>query len=242
MITHTKYDELKKDMADFLIGIGVFLFYYFSQYFSDLPLKLIGINIMDLNYTLKTIYLIVFEIVILLIICLVYKDILIKNFKDFKKNKEKYFKKYFKYWLLLMACMMLSNFIIMCLNGGEIANNEQGIRNIFTKNPIYVYISGVIIAPIIEELTFRLSIRKIFKTDKLFIIMSGLIFGCAHVIGQTETLIDYLYIIPYSIPGFIFGYLLVKTNNIFSSISMHIFHNGILIALQFFTLFFGNIQ
>ena len=136
MITHTKYDELKKDMADFLIGIGVFLFYYFSQYFSDLPLKLIGINIMDLNYTLKTIYLIVFEIVILLIICLVYKDILIKNFKDFKKNKEKYFKKYFKYWLLLMACMMLSNFIIMCLNGGEIANNEQGIRNIFTKNPI----------------------------------------------------------------------------------------------------------
>ncbi len=242
MITHTKYEEVKKDTFDFLIGIGVFLFYYFSQYFPDLPLKILGINIMNLSYTFKTIYLIVYELIILLIIALIYKDTLIKSFKAFQKNKNKYFKKYFKYWFVIMIGMMISNFIIMCLNGGGIANNEQGIRNIFDKNPLYVYISGVMIAPILEELVFRFNLRKIFKTDTLFIIMSGVIFGCAHVVGQAETIIDYLYIIPYSIPGFVFGYLFVKTNNIFTSMSMHIFHNGILIALQFFTLFFGSIQ
>lgn len=241
MITHTKYEELKQDTFDFFIGIGVFLFYYFSQYFPDLPLRIIGIDITNLNYTLKTVYLIIYELVVLGVIAFVYKETLLKNFKNFKKNKDKYFKQYFKYWLVIMIGMMISNFIIMCINNGGIANNEQGIRDIFDKNPIYVYLSGVLIAPILEELVFRLSLRKIFKTDKLFIIMSGLIFGCAHVLGQTDSLVDYLYIIPYSIPGFVFGYLLVKTKNIFSSISMHIFHNGILIALQFFTLFFGNI-
>ena len=71
--------------------------------------------------------------------------------------------------------------------------------------------------------------------------MSGLIFGMAHVIGQTESLIDFMYIIPYSIPGFVFGYIFVKTNNIFSSVCMHTFHNGILMALQFFVLFFGQV-
>lgn len=240
MITHTKYEEFKTDVNDLLLALGVALFYYFSQYYADLPLRLLGIDIANMNYTIKVIYLIVFELTVLGLIALVYKKELLKQFNEFKEKKYEYFKKYFKFWVLLLGLMMLANFTIMMINEGGIANNEQGIRDLFSQNPIYVYISAVLIAPILEELIFRFSLRKIFKTDILFIIMSGLIFGCAHVIGQTETLIDYLYIIPYSIPGFVFGYLLVKTNNIFSSMSMHLFHNGILMALQFFTLFFGQ--
>jgi len=240
MITHTKYEEFKTDVNDLLLALGVALFYYFSQYYSDLPLKLIGIDINTLNYTFKVIYLIIFQVTVLGLIALIYKKELLKQFNEFKEKKHEYFKKYFKFWFLLLGLMMLANFTIIMINEGGIANNEQGIRDLFSQSPLYVYISAVLIAPILEELIFRLSLRKIFKTDTLFIIMSGLIFGCAHVIGQTETLIDYLYIIPYSIPGFVFGYLLVKTNNIFSSMSMHLFHNGILMALQFFTLFFGQ--
>ena len=241
MITHTKYEEFKTDVNDFLLALGIALFYYFSQYYADLPLKLIGIDINTLNYTFKVIYLIIFQVTVLGLIALIYKKELLKQFSEFKEKKHEYFKKYFKFWFLLLGLMMLANFTIMMINEGGIANNEQGIRDLFSQSPLYVYISAVLIAPILEELIFRFSLRKIFKTDTLFIIMSGLIFGCAHVIGQTETLIDYLYIIPYSIPGFVFGYLLVKTNNIFSSMSMHLFHNGILMALQFLTLFFGQI-
>lgn len=239
MITHTKYEEFKKDIFDFLIAIGSFLFYYFSQYFSALPLQTLGIDINELSYTFKTIYLLAFQFIVLLVILFVYKNHLKIQFKDFIKNKENYFKKYFKFWIYMLAAMMVSNAIIMMVNGGEISNNQEGINELFVRNPIYVYIACVIIAPILEELIFRFSLRKIFKTDNLFIFMSGLLFGMAHVIGQTETLMDYLHIIPYSIPGFVFGYIFVKTNNIFSSISMHIFHNGIMIALQFFTIFFG---
>ena len=37
-----------------------------------------------------------------------------------------------------------------------------------------------------------------------------------------------------------FNDIFVKTNNIFTPICMHLFHNGILIALEFFLLFFGQ--
>ena len=36
--------------------------------------------------------------------------------------------------------------------------------------PIYTFIATVIIAPLLEELVFRLSIRKIFTSNILFII------------------------------------------------------------------------
>lgn len=239
MLTHTKYEEFKVDVYDFLIAIGVGLFYYMSQYFAAFPLELFGIDINNLNYAIRTIYLLIFQFFVVGSIIFVYKNHLIAHFKDFQKNKDIYFKKYFKFWIYMYAATIICNAIILIINGGDIANNQEGINELFNINPIYVYIASVIIAPILEELIFRFSLRKIFKTDTLFIIMSGLLFGCAHVVGQTESLIDYLHIIPYSIPGFVFGYIFVKTNNIFPSICMHLFHNGITIALQFFIMFFS---
>lgn len=234
-----KNDNFKKDLVDFCIDAFVILLYFVSQYFTDLPFKLFGYSINDLSYTLKTIYLILYELTLAFIIILIYFKRLKIQFKDFMKNKDIYFKKYFKYWIYMMIGMMLSNLILSYINDGAIANNEQGIRDILVKNPIYVYVAGVILAPIVEELVFRFSFRNIFKTDLLFIIVSGLVFGGAHVIGQANTLVEYLYIIPYSIPGFVFAYLFVKTNNIFTSMSMHLFHNGLLIALQIFVALFG---
>ena len=62
--------------------------------------------------------------------------------------------------------------------------------------------------------------------------MSGLIFGSMHVIGNFNSLIDLLFIIPYSIPGFMFAYIYKKTNNICVPIGMHCMHNSIMILLQ----------
>lgn len=233
------YEEFKKDLFKGTIGGIAILLFYTMPYLTNLPFTLFKTNINNFSYTFKTIYLILYQLLTLFFIALLFKNKIKKDFINFKKNKKEYFLKYFKFWFLLLFGMMLSNFIIMAINGGEIANNEESVRGLFDKNPIYVYIAGVFIAPFVEELVFRLGIRQIFKTDKLFIVISGLLFGFAHLVGQIEVLADYLYIIPYSIPGFIFAYLLVKTDNIFTSVSMHIFHNGILMALQFFVLFFG---
>ena len=71
----------------------------------------------------------------------------------------------------------------------------------------------------------------------LFILLSGLVFGSMHVIGTCEHLIDLLFIIPYSIPGFIFAYCHVKSKNIFVPISLHLIHNSLMMILQIVLLF-----
>ena len=99
--------------------------------------------------------------------------------------------------------------------------------------PIYTLIVTVLIAPILEELVFRISFRKIFAhTNFLFIFFSGLFFGGMHVLGSLDNLIDLLFIIPYSIPGFMFAYLYTKSKNIFNPISLHFIHNAIMMILQ----------
>ena len=67
--------------------------------------------------------------------------------------------------------------------------------------------------------------------------MSGLVFGGLHVISSYTNLINLIYIIPYSIPGFIFAYTLVRSKNIFVPIGLHFFHNAIMMIVQIVLLF-----
>ena len=83
-----------------------------------------------------------------------------------------------------------------------------------------------------EELTFRKSIRNIFNNKIVFIIISSFIFGGLHVLTYDIKLLDLLYLIPYCAPGVAFAYILVKTDNIFNTISLHLIHNTILMTLQ----------
>jgi len=86
---------------------------------------------------------------------------------------------------------------------------------------------------------FRQSFRNLFQNKWLFIIISGLVFGGMHVFtGNNISKLDLLYLIPYSAPGMAFAYMLYKTDNIFVSMGFHMLHNGIMIALQFLTIYF----
>ena len=155
-----------------------------------------------------------------------------------KKNHNKYFKSCLKYWLIALFIMYVSNFAISLLGSG-LPENEQIVRQQFQISPIYIYISAVIFAPILEELIFRQSIRNLIRNKWIFVIISGLIFGGMHVFtSEITSFVDVLYLIPYSAPGMAFAYMLYKTNNIFVSTGFHLLHNGISIALQFFMIYF----
>ena len=124
-------------------------------------------------------------------------------------------------------------------NGTMMPENEEIIRSNFQVAPIYMYLSSVVIAPLMEELVFRRGIRNIVPNNVFFILISGLVFGCLHVVlGGFQTPLELLYIIPYSIPGFIFAYVLTKTDNVLVTAAIHTFHNGILMSLQFLMLLF----
>ena len=230
-------------MKNLGIGITIILFYFITLFipFQVLPFSLWGIDYTKLPLWFKIIYSLFFELLQFAIIIFLLKDQLKKDLLDLKKHHNEYFKKYFAYWFILLGAMMISNLLIGWLTPNEIANNEQSIHDMMKIAPIYTFISAVFIAPFQEEFVFRKGIRNIISNDILFILVSGLIFGSLHVVTDLTSWWQLLYIIPYSIPGLIFAYLLTKTDNVFVSGFIHFVHNGVLMSLQILLLLLGEL-
>lgn len=220
--------ENKKILKSMLIFISYFIY----SSFQSIPLKLIGIDYNNMSLGFKQIYILIYELLYILILIFLYRKTLSKDFKDYIKDFKKNFKKYMDYWAIAFILMVVSNLIITLLFPNSNATNQELINDMYTRAPIYIIISSVIYAPFIEEVIFRLSLRNIFKSDKLFIIISGLVFGALHVVGSFTKASDLIYIITYSIPGFVFAYTLVKSKNIFVPMCLHLFHNSFMTFIQ----------
>ena len=220
-------------LAVFLKAILIFIIFYLSSLIQLIPIiifkldydKLSGSNKMNLS---------LFSDICLLILLLIYyrKDI-IKDIKDFFKNINNYMDTGFKYWLLGLLGMILSNFIILSIIPSAKTVNEETVQGMIRSSlPIISLLMIGIIGPIIEELVFRKSFKKAFNNKYLFIIGTGLFFGATHIIFSLNSLFDLFYIIPYSFLGIAFGIIYYKTNNISVSIMMHIIHNTLLTIIS----------
>lgn len=219
------------------IGLGAFITYFILSEIEGLPFQLLNIDTSQMPTWIKIVYMIAYEIVFMAIIAFIFRKKLKNDFQEIKKKHKDYYADCFKYWLLGIAIMMVSNVIISMINNGNIANNEETIRQMMNISPIYIFFSAVLFAPLVEELVFRQGFRFIFSNNILFIFMSAFVFGGLHVFTSMESLVDLLYIIPYGAPGAVFAYMLVKTDNIFVPMGFHFMHNGILVALQILLLF-----
>ena len=218
-----------KKYKDIIIGILVFLGYLLLSKYADNILILLGFN--KLSTPLKLIVSIIYEILILLTVIFIYLKTIVNDFIDYKQNIKYYINNYLKYWFLNLGLMMITNIIIINITNINNSTNQEYITKLLGKYPIYTIVATILIAPLTEELIFRLNIRKIFKNNIIFIITSGLVFGALHMTVATSFK-ELLFIIPYSIPGFIFAYTLTKSKNIFVPISLHTMHNTLMILLQ----------
>lgn len=208
--------------------------------FPYIPIYLFKIDYSKFNYSTKIIYNFSCDIGFMIIIFFIYKNSLIKNFKDYFQNFKTNFEESLKYYFTGLFFMVVSNILIVLLVKEANANNENAVRELITKAPLYMLFSVSIYAPFIEEIIFRKSIKDailVFKDNKitkyLYILASGLIFGLMHIIGSSETIYDYIYIIPYSALGIAFAALYHKTDNIFYTIMIHSMHNTLAIILYF---------
>lgn len=234
----TKEKLFMKELRDALLGgLAILLFFYFPY----LIWGTIAISGIETTPLFITYYLILFYSLEIGIYIYLFRDILKNDLSDMLKNHKSYFKIGFKAWLVGSIVMMVSNYLIMIFVNNDISTNEQGVRELLKDSPVLFFYLAVISAPIIEELTFRLGFRKIFKTDNLFILVSGLGFGLLHIIPSltVDTLSDIYFVIPYSALGIAFAYTYVKTKNIYTSIGLHFMHNGVLASLQILTLILG---
>lgn len=226
----------KKDISSqikaALTSFGLIFLLTFYIYIPLIPLALLGINYDNFSYTEKLIYATICSILFLIFLIYIYRKELSQNFKDFfNKNIKENLRIPIKYWLLGLGIMITSNLIISIITNGGVANNEESVRQLIDKFPLYMVFQIIIYAPITEELIFRKSFKEIFNNAYLYIITSGLVFGGLHVITSITTITDLLYIVPYSALGIAFAYTYNKTNNIFSTISMHSLHNFLTLIL-----------
>lgn len=211
-------------------AIIIILFYFFSYSYPTEILRFLGINLNGMDIIYKTTILTIYEASILFIVIYAYKDELKQAISKFKLS---YIKEYIKYWILILVLMLISNNIVSMFTTAEVATNQEIIIETLKKAPIYILITTILIAPLLEELIFRFCIKKIIpKPSIIYILVSGLLFGSMHVVLTLEHISDLLFIIPYSIPGIIFAYLYNKTDNILIPASLHFIHNGVLMLLE----------
>lgn len=173
------------------------------------------------------------NIFIFLLLILIFSETLISDFKDFKKNAKKYIKISLKYYILGFLIMIISNFIInFIIFNGSISGNEEAVRKALIEVPIIGLFLGGFVAPIIEELVFRKNFKDLFKNNIwIFAFVSTFVFAGLHVMTDFKGPLDLLYFIPYGALGFAFCITYYKTNNIYSSILMHVFHNTFVFSL-----------
>ena len=213
---------MKNKILNILKSLGmIFLVLFFSSiFFTILNVDLDTIN--DKKYIF---YLTLSNITLIIIYILIYRKTLMKDFKNFTKNLTANLETSLKYWLIGFIIMIVSNLIITFILNKDIAGNEQDVRSYIDAFPLFMIFNTVIYAPLTEELTFRKSIKDAISNKWFYILTSGLVFGMLHISSYITSPIDLVYLIPYGALGISFAMLYYKTNNIFSTISMHAMYN-----------------
>ncbi len=212
----------------------VITLFFYASFFQIIPIKLYGINYYDvlnseyIKYGLQ----IFSSLCLAIILFMTYRKSIIEDFKKFKENIGQITDIAFKYWIIGLVVMAISNVLINYFSPNNIASNEQSIQLAIETAPILAFFLTTIFAPFNEEIIFRKSLKTVIEHKWLFIILSGLFFGSLHVISSLDNFYDLLYIIPYSALGISFAYIYHKTDNIFSTIFVHLLHNGVLTILS----------
>ena len=222
-----------------IVPLLIFILLLFGMaIFPYIPLAILRININDLSQTTKVIYNFFCDIIFMIIVFFVFKDDMVRDLKSYLKGFIKNFEVSFKYYFIGLIIMIVSNLMIALCFKGASANNEEAVRNLINLYPLYMIFSVAIYAPFIEETIFRKCIKNFILsfgnnkiTKNIYISLSGLIFALMHIVGMANSVLDYLYVIPYLSLGASFAALYYKTDNIFSSIVMHSMHNTAAVLL-----------
>ena len=113
--------------------------------------------------------------------------------------------------------------------------NQEAVVTMVKSSVILGFLSVVVLAPVVEELTYRYCLfGEISKKNKLIAyLVSGIIFMAMHAIASysqagglnKEFLIELIYLPPYLFSGLALCYVYDKTNNIGSSVVAHMLNN-----------------
>ena len=209
-----KREKETVDKKKKLMALGLLLVYFSQMIWGNfIPNGVIGMLIQ-----------VVFYIVMIVLSLWVFKDKLKGDFKLFRNN----FKSYMGYILPRMAIFYLI-FIVISFVSITISKTTANNQNLVEQLPILLSLPlAIIYAPIVEEVLFRGCIRRFIPNDKVFIVISGIIFGLLHTIFSEATIFNIIVLaLPYGAMGGFLAYIYVKTNNMMSNMACHALNNTV---------------
>ena len=176
---------------------------------------------------------------IALLVFIFYKDLKVE-FKTYFSDFKNMFKNSFKIYILGYMGMLFFN-VLIAIVLKDISSNESQVRELLYNNTVLTLFSIAIIAPLSEELVFRKSLAPLLKNKWIYVVISGLLFGGAHlltnILNDAFSLKDLMYILPYGCLGASFALMDYNSKSTFSSIVIHSMHNtitGILLLITYF--------
>lgn len=229
---------MKIKIKEIIKFILIFLLYLLYSDIIIIILTKLGVNIKALPNNLKITIMFLINLSLMIMLFIFYSKSIKENLKDLKLNFKSYIKDNFKYYVISLLIMIISNIIISFFVEGN-STNETLIREYINIMPIYMIFSSCIYAPFTEEMVFRKSLRNCFNNKVLYILLSGLIFGSMHLLSASN-LIELVFLIPYSSLGCVFAYMYYKTNNIFVPMTFHMVHNTIIVINYLLMLIIGG--
>ncbi len=234
---HEIVDEIESNIKKwfkknykFLVVILLYILYQSSFIISFI--SYFGINISKIPRIPRIGLFALTDLIYVLILLLMFKKEIVNGFKDLKNNFNERAIISINCWIVGCIIMTISSFLISLLLKQSVSTNEQLVRQSIKIAPLYMLFTCSIVAPILEEMVFRRALYGLIKFKWLFILVSGLGFGLLHVLGNFQSVLDFLYVIPYGAMGCSFAYLLTKTKNITLPIIIHMLHNTILVMVQ----------
>lgn len=177
----------------------------------------------------------------LLYVAWIFKDSLKQQWYDFKKDiKKNLFYGCVIGVLFIYGAGFLGNIISALLGATADSQNQALISTMTGAYPVVMFISTVILAPILEEIIFRgIIFGWVYEINpKLAHFISAFIFGFVHVMiaMMSGNISEFIQIFSYFFMGFALSYLYEKRNNIYVPILTHTMNNLISIMLIIFVI------
>lgn len=215
VIPQVEYKESTK--KELILGLVLVLAYFspflLSMFIPD-SVSTNVLKIIDISY----------NVLLLVLSILCFKHRLKRDIKLFKDNAKTYIKYILPKIGIMYIIFFISNVICIMITGQANSVNQSTLESM----PLWYTIPlAVLWAPIVEETIFRGVLRRFIKNNKLFIVMSAIIFGLLHTMSEVTIFNVIIMAIPYAILGGFFAYIYAKTENITCNMLVHFFQNTI---------------
>lgn len=217
------------------------LYLFFGSIIGSALLKFVLVTFsIQMDYYSINCYLnVVVDLGLLIVVFLVFKDQMIKQWKEFKNDLQGNLLYGFVVGpVFIYAVGILGGLITIILGGANTSENQALIESITQVQPFLMMMTTIVFAPVLEEMIFR---GIVFgwtyeRNPKIAHIVSAFVFGFVHVMNAVLSgqISEWIQIFSYFFMGLALSYLYAKKNNIYVPILSHAMNN--LISMIFILL------